>query len=1305
MDQFYYESGYIDASYFVYTADAEAQVTSTASVTCAVGVIKEAASAMTVTAEITATISHIEGADLFAFTEAALAVQVDRIRDNNIQADSVFDSAIDGIRVRYFSADDFATSTVLVGDNLRVRYSEAAVDAAFSLTADLTLQPGTVVEASGAWSSLFEVDAKAYKKHNIIDCDVSSTFTQSTTGERIRFGTGLLEVNASTQATAVVTRNLAASVESQSDLTIPGERIVQGASTANSLFTPSIDAVITVNSFAVLEATSSLSTTATVTKTLAAGLSSQISISINADRFAEVSASLTSQTALSATGNLENERPWQFIDYGSPVYTSTSKVLGTGNLYLATTSDYLRSTSLRPEFSFGTDSFIIEFFTQTTTNGTILSYGQYNATGATGWEIRRQTSGSNIGFQFLRDNGNTTTTHSGLSGFTSADNWYIRLTRSGTNLSMVVRRLSAGTWSSEITIFSATIVTDPAGGSVGEIGGSEYLRVGGGNISGFVGYIDELYIAKGTTTAQQFISGAPAINTQGKEPTTLLLMHLDSSSLDDTTGTANAQASLTTQVSLTAQPDNRVKVATADLQVQGFVVAVTGRIRPEVAALDSQFVVNAVVSKLQYASADLSSQFSLTANVLDLDLGQVTIETTSSLSVTIKKIAGLIQNLSSQVTINAQPDAVFLTLSADGVNPAGYITSPGPQIATWQDPPIQTNFWIKLDQGLTSGQQVIVYQSGTNQIILGRNGSLPDGSSLTGDVYWIITKSVVHFNPVSGQLRTIYYGCTMPASSFDPTVWHNIHMPLRMSKTIGGGGGSNSNIPTGVWGNVIMIDGQDPSAIGGGRFNNLANLASTSIGTPASSPKEYSRGGDGGQWGHSSNLVTLYLDQIWVKTNEYLDPINETGIVPIESSDFINADGQTPIHLGLTPSNIQGQVWLPFRSLLDYASTSPTWDYVANNTVSYGLIKTAQASINSQFTQTTAVARVRPSTGAWTSTASLNSSISRTRPGTASLSTTNQLSINAIKVSTGQVNATVQASLTAPAIKTAQASGQLDSNSVLSAQAVKYRPAQATVSVQASLSSNPVKTVRAESSLIAQTTLSCQALRIKQIASDFSAIATELAAVVKVGQGFIHSDIVATLTAGSVKTTSTELNATITSQLTASPISTSQANATLSTTAQLVLVPTYLRRNEAQLVATAQQTTAAIKTTSANISLTSQASTQLDSTNSKVTGYSSDLQASTALVSDNQIVRLASANLNVESQVLATVYSLVQMQANLQVQGFVLTAGRVLHIDEFNQLKIKGETRFLVIHEESRLLTIKGETRVNKIKGYNNDSY
>ena len=136
-------------------------ITGQASQTVTAGRIQQGAVALNSQFAVAATISHIEGADLFAFSEATIAIEVSRIRDNNVDASVAFDIAVDYIRNRLATAEEFAEAMVSV-DNLRVRYEEAALDAAFSMSATSTVIPAPR-EASADLNATASLDLTAVR--------------------------------------------------------------------------------------------------------------------------------------------------------------------------------------------------------------------------------------------------------------------------------------------------------------------------------------------------------------------------------------------------------------------------------------------------------------------------------------------------------------------------------------------------------------------------------------------------------------------------------------------------------------------------------------------------------------------------------------------------------------------------------------------------------------------------------------------------------------------------------------------------------------------------------------------------------------------------------------------------------------------------------------------------------------------------------------------------------------------------------------------------------------------------------------
>ena len=226
-DQLYIDLEYFTPEeYYVYTAEAQVAVTSSATMTCdserirdndsslnvvataAIDAVKtvESGSSMSVTATMTATLSNIYGADLFAFSEALLTTAVEVIRDNNVELTSVFDVAVDYIRYRAFAAEEFSLFDIAVQAE-RSRASSMETQAAFSFdataekttegiinlasTSTLTASGGSTQKASAALvttSNLFASKALGSNRpRNLSGATIVTTPTP-------QYGTGALGV-------------------------------------------------------------------------------------------------------------------------------------------------------------------------------------------------------------------------------------------------------------------------------------------------------------------------------------------------------------------------------------------------------------------------------------------------------------------------------------------------------------------------------------------------------------------------------------------------------------------------------------------------------------------------------------------------------------------------------------------------------------------------------------------------------------------------------------------------------------------------------------------------------------------------------------------------------------------------------------------------------------------------------------------------------------------------------------------------------------------------------------------------------
>jgi len=272
-DQLYIELDYFTPEeYFVYTAEAVADISTSATMSCSAGKVVEAASDLQVTTATTAYGARTTDIDLFAFSDAALTTAVDRIRDTNIAVSAQFDIATDFIRQRTGDSDvDSVFSAVIAG--LRSRATSMETQAAFSLISDTSRFRDLKIDLS-ILSSLSVDVVKTTENISI----VSSSFDQSIISDRIRPGDSTQSATATLSAVVNTNRDILLTVFSDVALSASIDKIVgynadldstvtqvssvnkiAGASIINSSqFTVSTDADYTVVITKVLQASFNL---------------------------------------------------------------------------------------------------------------------------------------------------------------------------------------------------------------------------------------------------------------------------------------------------------------------------------------------------------------------------------------------------------------------------------------------------------------------------------------------------------------------------------------------------------------------------------------------------------------------------------------------------------------------------------------------------------------------------------------------------------------------------------------------------------------------------------------------------------------------------------------------------------------------------------------------------------------------------------------------------------------------------------------------------------------------------------------
>lgn len=1105
--------------------------------------------------------------------------------------------------------------------------------------------------------------------------------------------------------------------------------------------TVSATAKVTKTTTIALQATSSVSFVGKETSNVTANLICTTTVTASGTRTKQGVAAFNTAFTATAAGITPNRRPRTTTAVGSAVTSATQKILGSHSLFIPNTSSRL-DLGATGDFNIASgQEFLMEFFvypTNTQTSGTVNDLVSYTDTsGRLIWQVTAGTGSptdNSINFNFRQGAGTGTYTSFEVktqSGFNTNNLWYwIRVSRFAGTIYITVRlRNAGGTWSSN---FNSTSFAYN-----GAIGGSQYGTLSIGRNLGsstFTGYIDEFYIGEDISFVNdpQFPvnSQTPVELTNGKNTETQVLFHFNGNFTDDMTGTVTAQAALTaratatinatdissgrgTLVSATTLVANARDIASAraNLQVTGINLVAVGKILASVASLQSTSTLTAVNRRIRLGTANLQSAFTLTAPALDLDIAQANLTSTFTVNATAREISSGRAVLTSASTLACTPTRVYLQLIYNSANASGYITSTGTRASAWGTP-VHVNYWISIARNLTAGEEVVVYRSGSNQVVLRYNANLPDGSGANID--GLPRYQILVFNQTKWASQNLgsqiwyqrrssfYYGAVLP-TGWDATQWHNIHMPLSMNSMTQylDDIGVNTNIEY-YTGNLIRIDG----ALGTPAHNltTISAVAQEQQVAGNITPSEYTQPGvSGGQWGEETNPVDLYLDQVWVKTHARTGSTSQSKWDTIPVSDFYNAGNEVPIPGGLTSSGLQAQVWLPWGTLLDRArSTSPTWDYTAFNRVVPGLIVTGS--------------------GTWTATTTVVARPVRIYQLGAGLSTRFTQTTVGLRLKRFVVTATATSTTNAQATKLAQLRGTLTSTSTISSSPLRIKQLAAGLSTRFTQTTNTVKAVRTNAGLSTQfaqitgnsrlrdvpvstsanASITNSASRTARAQASLTAFDTVVAATAYTGRPRMFWETTAAMT--TVAKVIPLINAT----LTANTLATAQGqniqfgSAGISATSSMVIEPDYLRRPQAHLTVSSTVTVNNVRVRY----MTSQLAVQAQQTTNNVRTRNNIVNTLSQVTVNitNQIVRLGTANLAVKADLLCSPFKLFRGEAHLTAFNTQLSLGEILHVDPYYQLWIKPEYRALWIEPETRILTPASETRVNKIRGYNYDN-
>lgn len=602
MDELYFEEGYVEAKYFVYTANATAGFSpyfvegyfpndyfedrgAFASLYCdaeiVVGMLMEAQAYISSLATLsaiaykvtettaslnseftqTAIASRTKDIDLFALSDAAIAVEVSRIRDNNTEASAVFDVAVDFVVERSADADvDALFSAIISG--LRSRDVNLETQAAFSfdVQTDLFKDFNSSLSAEASVSVSVEVT-------RTVDASISAEATSSTDGNRIRFGIA--------DAVSEFTINATARQIRDAHLTGTGVATIQ------------CDPTFTAVSSALLQ--------------------TAITVSFNGGKLKTYNSQIRSHFFVFVSRRVAESRPKNLTELSlrtEPVkFGSHSATPGNGsansihNVRPPLDQDWVIEAWLYNPgaFTYGNYPYRIAY------PSIAVSYGGVNF----GWSSAFSSSTGTVGFWSFdivkEDAPNSGSTHfASVGSFTTFDVWrHFAVVQTGSTVSLFVNGSRVATTSQPIKYWKSDIAF--FGSSVGEAYVDE-MNVLYGNTYG--------YNANNTTITVPTSARTNTIYTQG-------LWHFDGNQLDDYTLlpiTHSGEAAITSQATQTTKANGTLNHS-ANISSEFAVTAVVGTLQDInlVALEDAELVADATV--IRSGISEISSEISVSAVV------------------------------------------------------------------------------------------------------------------------------------------------------------------------------------------------------------------------------------------------------------------------------------------------------------------------------------------------------------------------------------------------------------------------------------------------------------------------------------------------------------------------------------------------------------------------------------------------------------------------------------------------------------------------------------------------------------------
>lgn len=1127
-------------------------------------------------------------------------------------------------------------------------------DAALSSTASLSASAGKIVEATADIASAMAFSTTIFvTKYG--DIDLYSLFTQSAGAERIRDNDITLDTLVSLSLQGDRTRAFDTALSASSTLSVTPSLTKYLSSTQNS--------------------TSTFTASATVTKDLTSTLAATVTLNASPDSLELFDAALSSTFTQTTSAYIANRRPRPYTTVGTPTISTDVKKFGSGSAYV-TDQNYLLLPGSTDWKSWKTIDFwakaggitggeVAYIYTQGWNPDTGTWYDSNNYFYV---QIQSVALANNYYFEILQRINGTTTRFRSSYVVTTGWNHY-RITRDTNGINMWIDGVKV-----TAPLSNTSVSTHPnidTGVSIGN------------NIFGFTTglYLDELYISKSILTSSGTSSfTVPTAEwrlTGTEQNNTILLSHYDGTFEDYTGAWEQGAAALTANNTLSAD-GNVTRSAEATLDSTATLTADALTISGVEATLASTTSVYANGGKLLEGAADITAQnnFALTATAVKDD--SVYIETVAALSATATQYIGVVANLAANSSLTADPyvveGGVIHISSTASINcQETYILNPIKSLVHFDN----TQAGVPIDEFNNTWVGAVQTSNISNPVAFGDYAKFGNGAVYYDNVN--VSPSGIQTHVVATERLELgvkdfsvdfrlYHGGEF-ISTYDIPVFQLIN-----TSTV-----PATDIPIGIYLEKALnneVNLRAHASADGDNFDLIAeNIAHTFVHvafsrTVANGKSTWRLFIDGVLAdSHVENGITDFqwnYDALGYRLGgnwfDYADRSWFGGFI----EEFRLITDANPYNSNFIPATI------PYSKIFTFATVDP----ITADTTVYAqptFIVDFESAQSAQFTSYI--------------------DADRTARLTSTMSAQTAADIFATKAISAQGQFSSTATFSCSPVKTASGQSTPTATATTSAIPHRIRDNDITALGTTTVNANAVIFAGSQISLSAAFTQSDIDIgRIRDYDIDVAAISIELVSAAKVGSALVTISTSSTLAASPTKDASVIVSGSVATTLETEVFRVAEASAEITANATFNLVPTKIKAVQAFLSSTSTASVIPSRTRPLSSDLSSTTVAQIQPNRTR--DNSSVLNTTAGINATGLLVKFGVLNLTSQFDHVFILTKRVGGEAHISADGFILVAGRPIHIDTYYQLTVPAESRTIKVLEESRTFVVEEETRV-----------